>query len=175
MTGRREVQRLSRSAPQPRRRAAVAVEHDPSIVRAIVATALFVGLVASGARTTLLRFVVPPFDPPAAAGPTGGVDRKPLRLKQDPTPQELAIFLQMVRLQTRDGDRIAIILPPPHDGFSYAYWRASYDLAGRTVLLPPEMIDVGSASYACAWRDGWSDPRFELVWSGYGGTLFRRR
>jgi hypothetical protein len=153
----------------------VDAEPTPSVARTVAATALFVLLVGSGVRTVLLRFVVPPFAPAAAAGPVGGLDRKPLRLRRDSTPEELQVFLQRVRLQTRSGDQIAVIFPPPHTGFSYAYWRANYDLAGRRVLPPPDVMYVGSAEYVAAWHDGWSDPRFAPVWSGFGGTLFKHQ
>ena len=47
-------------------------------------------------------------------------------------------FLQRVRSQSKPGDSIALVFAPPHDGWSYTYWRANYELSGRTVRLPGE-------------------------------------
>src|SRR5256885_11697693 len=45
-------------------------------------------------------------------------------------------FLEEVRAHTRPGDTIAILVPSMRweAGYSYAYYRASYVLAGREVL-----------------------------------------
>src|ERR1700688_5097444 len=45
-------------------------------------------------------------------------------------------FLEGVREHTKAGDRIAVIVPGMRwdDGYSYAYYRASYFLTGREVL-----------------------------------------
>ena len=71
-------------------------------------------------------------------GPESGLDRRPLREKSDPTPAEMQAFLQRVRSQSKPGDSIALVFAPPHDGWSYTYWRANYELSGRTVRLPGE-------------------------------------
>lgn len=81
----------------------------------------------------------------------------------------------MVRLQIPRGATVGVVFAPPHDGFSYSYWRANYVLAGRTVLLPPQATDVTSADYVAVWQSDWSDPRFTPSWRGFGGALLKRR
>lgn len=72
-------------------------------------------------------------------GPVDGLDRRPLREKEDPTPRDLKVFLRGVRTQTHPGDTIALDFAPPYGGWGYMYWRASYVLSGRTILLPGNM------------------------------------
>jgi hypothetical protein len=91
-------------------------------------------------------------------------------------------FLQGVREHTRDGDTIAVVVPPLKwdDGYSYAYYRASYFLAGRIVLplvteddrQHPE--NFRGARYVAAWH---MQPRAgvgRVVWQGEGGMLLQR-
>ena len=66
-----------------------------------------------------------------------------------------------------------MVFPPPFDGFSYAYWRSAYELAGRDVVLP--VYNPSIAEYVAVWHSGFSDPAFEPVWSGFGGTVMKRR
>jgi len=91
-------------------------------------------------------------------------------------------FLEGVRAHTAKGDSIAIMVPARHwdDGYSYAYYRASYMLAGRRVIplvTPDDRIVMGNlrqATYLAEWRhDLPVDQR--IVWSGAGGKLVRRR
>jgi hypothetical protein len=91
-------------------------------------------------------------------------------------------FLEGVRAHTRPGDAIAIVVPSLRwdDGYSYAYYRASYFLAGREVLpladakdrLHPE--NFRAARYVAVWRTELPARRYEVVWSGHGGVLLRR-
>ena len=91
------------------------------------------------------------------------------------------LFLEGIREHTRDGDTIAIIVPwrKWDDGYSYAYYRASYFLAGRIVLplvteddrVHPE--NFRAAQYVAAWhirRVGGG----RVVWAGEGGVLLQR-
>jgi hypothetical protein len=90
-------------------------------------------------------------------------------------------FIAGVRAQTRPGDKIALIVPPRHwnEGYSYAFYRASYLLAGRQVvpLVQPDdrmaMGNLGAATYLAAWR---MPPiaGHPIVWQGHGGVLVRR-
>lgn len=95
---------------------------------------------------------------------------------------QYARFLRAVRDQTRDGDSIVIVVPMVRwdDGYAYAYYRASYFLAGREVLPLVTSDDrahednFNAARYVAAWR--WNVPpaKHEVVWRGEGGTLLRR-
>jgi hypothetical protein len=90
-------------------------------------------------------------------------------------------FLEDVRTATRRGDSIALLVPRRtwNDGYSYAYFRASYFLAGREVLpifdeagnvLPQ---NLGRARYLAAWRV--RPPRnWRVVMSTHRGTLLVR-
>jgi hypothetical protein len=111
-----------------------------------------------------------------APGPVDGLDRKPLRYRADPGPPEIVRFVESVRRETPAGSRIALLFPPPFDGFSYAYWRSSYLLSGRTVLLPLSPPELDQADYVAVMGAPFADPRFQHVWSGgRGETLWSRR
>ncbi len=101
----------------------------------IVAGILLVLLGAGGFRPMFLELLVSRrmLHRP---GPASGLDRRPLRERQDPSPPALIEFLQRLRETTRPGDTIALDFAPPNAGWGYAYWRANYLLAGRTVLPP---------------------------------------
>jgi len=92
-------------------------------------------------------------------------------------------FLQGVREHTRDGDVIAIVVPPRKwdDGYSYAYYRASYFLAGRVVLPLVTEDDrehpenFRAARYVAAWHiRGMGAGVGRMVWEGEGGVLLQR-
>lgn len=141
--------------------------------RTILNAALFVLLIAGSFRPELLHLVLPPHRMPDVPGPVNGLDRRPLRLRNDGTPEDLRVFLAMTRIQIDRGRSVAVVFPPPFDGFSYAYWRSAYELAGRNVLLP--VSDPATADYVAAWHTGWTNPAFAPVWSGFGGTVMKRR
>ena len=90
-------------------------------------------------------------------------------------------FLEEVRAHTRPGDTIALVVPTSHwdDGYSYAYYRASYFLTGREVLPVVDRDDAAQpqnfarAKYVAAWRRGIRPP-MRVVWSGSGGALLER-
>lgn len=71
-------------------------------------------------------------------------------------------FLDDVRAVTKNGDSIAIAVPTTGwwDGYAYAYYRASYFLAGREVLplVTPESklipANLSRAKYVAAWHAG---------------------
>ena len=89
-------------------------------------------------------------------------------------------FLEGVRAHTQPGDTIAIIVPGMSwdNGYSYAYYRASYFLAGREVLplVSPENEKLPqnfrAAQYIAAFRMNVRTPA-EVVWRGERGTLLR--
>ena len=95
--------------------------------------------------------------------------------------EEYARFLDGVRAHTQPGDRIAIVVPGmTWDGaYSYAYYRASYFLAGREVLPLIYRTDVpirenlDRAQYLAVWHS--RSPQAAIVWQGNGGVLLRRR
>jgi len=89
-------------------------------------------------------------------------------------------FLEGVRAHTQPGDTIAIIVPRMSwdNGYMYAYYRASYFLAGREVLplVSPENEKLPqnfrAARYIAAFRTNVRTPA-EIVWRGERGTLLR--
>ena len=90
-------------------------------------------------------------------------------------------FLRGVRAHTALGDSIAVVVPPAKwdSGYAYAYYRASYFLAGREVLpvvTPKDAIvadNVRRARYAAFWHVG-PPPNMRVVWAGDGGVLVTR-
>ena len=91
-------------------------------------------------------------------------------------------FLDDVRAHTGPGDSIALLVPQMRwdDGYSYAYYRASYFLSGREVL-PLAMQDgkplaqnFARAKYIASWRRNVIDATRRVVWSGDHGTLLER-
>ena len=146
------------------------------MIRRVAAGLLFAAILAGGTRASMLRLLLPPHRPPDVPGNLAGVDRAPLRLKNDPTPPDLQQFLQQLRARTREGERIGFIFSWPHGGFSYTYWRARYVLTGRTVLLPMDIIAPDQAPDVVAiWSTGWGDPRYELVWVEGHGAMARKK
>jgi hypothetical protein len=89
-------------------------------------------------------------------------------------------FLEGVRAHTQPGDTIAIIAPGMawDNGYSYAYYRASYFLTGREVLplVTPENEKLPqnfrAARYLAAFGMTVRMPA-EIVWQGEGGILLR--
>jgi hypothetical protein len=87
-------------------------------------------------------------------------------------------FLDQVRARTKPGESIALVVPAMQwdGGYSYAYYRASYFLAGREVLPlvdrddVPQPANFARAKYVAAWRRS-IQPPMRVVWSGDGGTL----
>lgn len=91
-------------------------------------------------------------------------------------------FLERVRGATKNGDSILIIVPMRHwdEGYSYAYYRASYFLAGRRTVPIVNAEDalirdnVEKADYVASWRVAAQVPGFETVWRDDEGMLLRR-
>ena len=91
-------------------------------------------------------------------------------------------FLQDVRAHTQPGDTIVIIVPAMgwDDGYSYAFYRASYYLTGREVLplVTPENgrlpQNLRAAKYIAAFGVTLRLPA-DVVWQGERGALLRPR
>jgi hypothetical protein len=87
-------------------------------------------------------------------------------------------FLEQVRLRTRPGETIAIAAAVPRwdGGYSYAYYRASYFLAGREVLPLVTPLDhavpenLVRAQYVAVWRAQVRASR-PVVYRGFDGEL----
>ena len=135
-----------------------------------VALSLFALLLLGGYRPLFLKVLLAPHPSPQLA-PQNGLDRRPLRLWSDPTPSELRQFLDLAAAQTRAGERVALLLPPPYDGFSYQYWQGSYRLAGRTVLLPPPQGDPAEADVVLCWHTTCEGAAMRVA----GGAIVRRK
>jgi hypothetical protein len=146
------------------------------MIRRVVAGLLFAAVLAGGVRASMLRLLLPPHHPPDVPGNAAGIDRAPLRLKNDPHPPELLQFLNAVREQTREGETIGMVFGWPHAGFSYTYWRARYVLTGRKVLLPMDLVPPAESPDVIAiWSTGWGHPQYQLVWTVGNGAIARKK
>jgi hypothetical protein len=91
-------------------------------------------------------------------------------------------FLQRIRAYTRPGDSIAIVAPAMKwdDGYSYAYYRGSYFLAGREVLPlvtaddRPHVENFYRARYIATWRGKVPPGRYKVICQAEGGALLQR-
>jgi hypothetical protein len=91
-------------------------------------------------------------------------------------------FLAEVREHTRPGDSIALVVPARRweGGYSYAYYRASYFLAGREILPvvneqdEPIPANLHGARYVAALGVHLRVPS-DVIWEGEGGALLRLR
>ena len=114
------------------------------------------------------------------------VDRRPLSRAMATYPDrqwpQYPRFLEAVRAHTKPGDTIAVIVPAMgwDEGYSYAYYRASYFLAGREVLplVTPENgrvpQNLRAAKYIAAFGVTLRVPA-DVVWQGERGALLRLR
>jgi hypothetical protein len=114
------------------------------------------------------------------------VDRAPLANALASYPDgkwpQFPRFLAEVRARTKAGDSIALVVPARRweGGYSYAYYRASYLLAGREVLPvvneqdEPIPQNLRSARYIAALGVTVRVPA-DVMWQGEGGALLRLR
>ena len=140
--------------------------------RRLLALTCLAAIVALRLEPQLLRF---PF---IDRGPIG----RGLAVYPDRGVEQFPRFLQAVRERTTNGDSIVVVVPMLKwdDGYSYAYYRTSYFLAGREVLPLVTSDDRAhednfrTARYIAAWR--WNVPpgNRKIVWRGEGGMLLRR-
>jgi hypothetical protein len=140
--------------------------------RRIVGGLLFAAIVIGGADLRLVRIL---FSDRAAfaAMLTRAPDRR--------TP-EYPRFLEEVARRTQPGDPIAVLVPMRHwtRGYAYAYFRASYILAGRNVIPLVDADDaehperLREARFVASWQLPALPGAWEVVWRGAGGQLLRR-
>lgn len=141
------------------------------MIRRVAAATLFAAIVVIGIEPILLSL---PFR-----------DRRPMAAafanRADQLFPGYVEFLAEVRAHTRDGDSIAIVVPSRswERGYSYAYYRASYLLAGREVLPLVDRSDrvvtgnMRAAQYVASW--GVTPPPGEVVSKRNRGVLVKRR
>jgi hypothetical protein len=130
---------------------------------------LFVIIALAAINPILLRI---PFDDLAAMG--SAYERTP----DGPWWPDYPAFLRDVNAVTKPGDSIAIAVPATRweFGYSYAYYRASYFLAGREVLplftaddaILPE--NLNRAKYVAVWNAR-VPGKWRIVGSGHHGVL----
>jgi hypothetical protein len=95
---------------------------------------------------------------------------------------ELRGLLYAVREQTEPGAQIALVTPVHRwdEGYAYAYYRASYVLAGRVVVPLVTRMDepvpenIRFAEYVVTWKTELEMPQFEKIWQSEAGALYRR-
>ncbi len=140
-------------------------------MRRIAASVASIILVLLAIEPTLLRL---PF-----------ADRTALRDAMERAPDrtwypEYPLFLEEVRRRTPKGSAIALVVPIRRweAGYGYAFFRASYFLAGRE-LLPiltaddrPRNESFRRARYLAVW--GINGRGGREVWRGHGGVLLER-
>lgn len=114
------------------------------------------------------------------------VDRQALYAIYSSDPDKYTLeyprFLEEVARRTKEGESIAIVVPMRRwdGGYSYAYYRASWFLAGRRVLplvwRDDRLIEENArkADWVAAWRLRVGGAGLEQVWSGHGGMLMRQ-
>lgn len=152
------------------------LQQTSGVIRRIAAGLLFAALFVTGFRISILRLLLPPHRPPDVSAAAGGVDRRPLRLGGDPIPADVLQFVHRIGAHTKPGEPIAVLFASPHEGFSYAYWRAGYVLAGRPMLGPMDLVaPQGQAEVIALWRSRYGDPRYDVVWMDRGSAILRRR
>jgi hypothetical protein len=117
----------------------------------------------------------------------GALDRSPWsRILGDAYPDgrtsDYPQFLEEVARRTAPGDTIAILVPMKSwsRGQSYAYYRASYFLAGRKVIPLLNADDsrhperLREARYLAVWKMEPPAGPYTRAWSGHTGVLLRR-
>ena len=91
-------------------------------------------------------------------------------------------FNEEVRARVPEGSGVAIWVPfrQWYGGYSYAYHRAKYLLAGRHVVALIDTEDrflagnLRNAKYIAAWHGAPRFEGYEIVWQSRDGTLARR-
>jgi hypothetical protein len=139
---------------------------------AIVAAFLLAAMLVGGFRLAFLQIF--------------GLDRAALGSVyagfHDRSTPEYPKFLADVMPRTKAGDRIAIFVPMRKwdAGYAYAYYRASYLLAGREVLplvwRSDELLEPNyeRAEYVASWQMNLRRPDLQEVFRSHGGILYRK-
>ena len=146
------------------------------MIRKVAAGLLLLALFAGGVRLSILRLLLPPHRPVNDPTKIYGVDRRPLRFSDDPVPADVLQFLGRVRAETKPGERVALLMASPHDGWSYTHWRASYVLSGRHVITPMNLVEPEVPPDAVGLLGvGWGHPTYEIVWADAKSAMLRRK
>ena len=140
-------------------------------MRRVLMTIALVAIVVTGIDPHLLSI---PFYDRAALAPLFG--------QRYASWRDYSPFLDGVRAHTHAGESVAVLVPAVHweRGYSYAYYRASYVLAGRVVLPLIDDADrfhpenLRRAELVAIWRAPVPPTHRKLVWQGNGGLLVRR-
>jgi len=139
----------------------------PKVQRRVLAALILATLVIGGIEPSYFRILL--------GDPTERLRKADRRLPGYPE------FLEGVAARTRKGDSVVIVAPLPHwkTGYGYAYYRASYVLAGRNVIPILDDDDrvrrerLQQAGFVAVWRMP-ELPGYKTVWRGHGGALQRR-
>ncbi|HEX3581423.1 MAG TPA: hypothetical protein VH087_06650 [Thermoanaerobaculia bacterium] len=105
------------------------------------------------------------------------IDRAPMRAYRTELPYRqlpgFHAFLLSVREQTKEGERIALLVPRPLvPSYEFIFERAAYLLYGRT-LLPISAASEGDV--LAGYRVDASAPHFTKMWRSHGGVFLRRQ
>ena len=141
-------------------------------MRRVLFALLLAAMILGGIETFFFRIFVHDREA-AAAELTAGPDR---------AAPGYAAFLREVRARTPDDARIAVAVPMRRwgAGYEYAYYRASYALAGREVIPLVDRDDsahlgrLRDAEWVASWGMAPRIPGFAPAWRGEGGILLRR-
>lgn len=109
-------------------------------------------------------------------------DTQTLRVSHDTLPPEMGVFLNRARAEVPAGETIAIVLLSKRtwsDGYSYPFFRAAFELAGRRCIRAMGESDDAALDRAqtAAWIVSWPArdvDGYESVLRESGGALLRR-
>ncbi len=142
-----------------------------SISRTVAGALLLAALVFYGLRPWYVQFLV------VDAGPWQAM----LGRFPDRHFEGYREFVLEARRHTPPGSSIAILFPTLSwdQGYSYAYFRGDYLLAGRRAIplaMPegPRLSRLADAEYVASWRAARPAGDWTVVWQGSGGELLRR-
>ena len=171
-------------------------DRSPSLLQRGVAAILFAAIIVG----SNIRFPCRQFDGDESMGLSANMfrcvdlayvrlifsDRSILRRQYTALPDQQTPsypqFLREVRARTERGSSIAILVPMRYwnEGYAYAFYRASYFLAGRRVVplvSPDDQTHLPRASetdYIAAWDIGARVPEERVIWRGHDGFLVRK-
>lgn len=139
--------------------------------RAVAGALLFVALVGFGLRPYYVRFLV--------------ADRQEWGRRLDAFPDRRAPgYVELLREADAvipSGSRVAVVFPTLDwpGGYSYAYFRAQYLLAGR-VMIPLAWFDgptparIGEADYVVVYRAAPPPGRWDVLFRNADGAVAMR-
>lgn len=139
-------------------------------MKRLLAIVAFFGILVGGIQSYYLRLLVSP-------------DRERMRRMHAELPYRklpgYRAFLLEAREIIPEGVAVGLLAAIPGEGSYYAYYRASYLLAGREVIPlflgdQPLPGDLPRAQYLITWRERQTNPQFELIHRAGDGALWRR-